>query len=398
MKFVLFAVAALCALPANACLNDRDSDSLATQAAQLPTTLRVITGRFPRNPPLYYQMRIERERAALQATPKQFGLYDDIAVALDKLGRHDEALQTIERKRALLPAFDAHDKTNHENWYRYFANAGTFRAHRFLKSGAPVKQIGEMKMARAQIKRAIEIKPDAHFGRERYQLMTMDWIIARKSGTTQKTLGEWIAGRDGWKQVDEDQTLQSSGRKQAVEGLSGLIVLGGAWESPDVFEALGAALETRDGVTLRYSAFLRAQELLDDRKPSLAGLTSDAEIFENYGSELFWHKIAVNGNNEGALEELFYKLRAEAEGWNVLRQKWMVAKMKTGTHPDTNDQFWDGYYAPEPPSLNIEWYRWGKNNAEGYRQSLAIFSFGGAMLCAGLLIFRLRRYFKIQRI
>ena len=309
----LFAVAALVALPANACLNDRDSDSLATQAAQLPQTLRVITGRFERNPPLYYQMRIERERAQLQATPRQFGLYDDIAVALDKLGRDDEALQTIERKRALLPAFDANDKTNREHWYRYFANAGTFRAHQFLKAGAPLAKLGEMKAARAQIKRAIEIKPDAHFGRERYQLMAMDWILARKSKKTQDTLGQWIARGDKWEEVNGTQTLKGSNRRRAVEGLSGLIVLGGAWQSPDVFEALGAALETKDGVTLRYLAFLRAQELLESGKHSMAGLTEDSDELSTHGSELFDYGIAVNAINQSELENLFYRLRTDAE-------------------------------------------------------------------------------------
>lgn len=48
-----------------ACMNDRDSDSLALQARQLPETLRVITGRFERNSPLYYQMRIARSQAQL---------------------------------------------------------------------------------------------------------------------------------------------------------------------------------------------------------------------------------------------------------------------------------------------------------------------------------------------
>ena len=353
--FASLAVAALVALPANACLNDRDSDSLATQAAQLPETLRVITGRFARNPPLYCQMRIARERAALAATPRQFNLYDDIAVALDKLGRDDEALQTMKRKRALLPAFDASDRTNRENWYRYFANAGTFRAHRFLKAGAPLAKLGEMKTARAQIKRAIEIKPNAHFGRERYQLMAMDWIVARKSGKTKKTLGEWIGGRDGWKSFEYNETLAQTGRGRAVEGLSGLIVLGGAWESPDVFEALAASLNASDSVTLRYMALQRAQELLDARKPSLGDLNN------KIGEEIWadnYETIHVNLQNYPRLDTLFLELRAEADSWNSARQKWMITKLKTGAHPDTDANFWKGYTETAPPSLDIEW----KNN------------------------------------
>jgi len=326
-SFAFLAVAALAALPARACLNDRDSDSLATQAAQLPETLRVITGRFERNPPLYYQMRIARERGALAATPRQFNLYDDIAVALDKLGRDDDALQTIARKRALLPAFDPSDKSNRENWYRTFANAGTFRAHRFLKAGAPTQRLGEMKTARAQIKRAIEIKPDAHFGRERYQLMAMDWIIARKSKKTQKTLGEWIGGRDGWKDLWPGEV--DSNRKRAVEGLSGMIVLGGAWENPDVFESLGAALETKDGVTLRFLSLMRAQELLKNGAISLGELTLQSPQISHEAGELYDYGVGVNDLNQGDVAAAFVGLRDEAESWNVARQTWMTNKLKT---------------------------------------------------------------------
>ena len=359
MKPLALLALALLALPARACLNDRDSDSLATQAAQLPETLRVITGRFERNPPLYYQMRIDRERASLQNNPRQFGLYDDIGVALDKLGKSDEALQTMARKRALLPAFKAKDKANREAWYRYFANAGTFRAHRYLNWGAPEAKLDEMETARAEIKRAIEIKPDAHFGRERYQIMAMDWIIARKSGATDKTLGEWMAGRDGWGTTFDDEESRKSKdgvRKRAVKGLSGMVVLGGAWESPDMFEALGKALETEDGVTLRYLAFKRAQELLNDGKKSLAGLTPTSAQISPESGDLYMTGNGVNVRNQPRMNAMFATLRSEADEWDKTRQNWILARMRNGLHPDTASHFWNGYTASEPPSLEMDWH------------------------------------------
>ena len=391
--FALLALA-LTAWPACACLNDRDSDSLATQAAQLPETLRVITGRFERNPPLYYQMRIERERAALKSNPRQFGLYDDIGVALDKLGRDDEALQTMARKRALLPAFNPNDKANKEAWYRYYANAGTFRAHRFLKAGAPVAQLAEMETARAQIKRAVEIKPDAHFGRERYQIVAMDWIIARKLGKTKDTLGMWIGRGDKWKEVDSSQTLASSGRKRAVEGLSGLIVLGGAWESPDVFEALGSALETKDGVTLRYAAFQRVRELQEEGKRSLSHpdmvYWNSADVAP---SSLEYSGIGIRWKNEAPMEKLFIDLRGDADRWNRDRQDWMMAKLKEGAHPDTDGNFWKGYTEKAPPSLEIEWASSRTERAQFDRQirqfNAGVLFFGAA--CCGAMWFFVRR-------
>lgn len=120
MRLFLLLLPLLWVSPARACLNDRDSDSLATQAAKFPDTLRVITGRFERNPPLFYQMRIRRSLTQLQKKPRDFGLYDDIAVAFDRLGRDDEALAIMTKKRVLLPRFNAKDLKLKEAWYRFF--------------------------------------------------------------------------------------------------------------------------------------------------------------------------------------------------------------------------------------------------------------------------------------
>jgi tetratricopeptide (TPR) repeat protein len=214
---------------ARACINDRDSDALAVQAQKLPDALRVITGRFERNPPRYYQMRAARVQAELAKNPRQLALYDDLGAALDRLGKSDEALRWMNRKRDLLPPYNAKDSANKEAWYRFYANAGTFRAHRWLHDGANVKTIDEMKSAREFIKRAIQIKPNAHFGREKYQLMAMDWIVSTKTKKTQNSLGTWIEMRDRWEfDSEEDPDTQIAAkqarRREAIEGLSGLVV------------------------------------------------------------------------------------------------------------------------------------------------------------------------------
>ena len=135
--------------------------------------MEVITGRFERNPPLFYEMRLARVSNKIKAQPTKLELYDDAGVACDRLHKGDEAIAWMKQKRAHLKPFPQ-DK---EHWYRYHANLGTFQAHRWLRSGADRKKIGEMKAARDNIKRAIQINPDAHFGREKYQLMAMEWII-----------------------------------------------------------------------------------------------------------------------------------------------------------------------------------------------------------------------------
>jgi hypothetical protein len=94
---------------AHACLKDRDSDSLAAEARGLPEMVGVITGRFERNPPLFYEMRVKRVAAELAARPGDLPLYDDIAVALDRLGRDDEAVAWIEKKHTRIAGTGIYD-------------------------------------------------------------------------------------------------------------------------------------------------------------------------------------------------------------------------------------------------------------------------------------------------
>ena len=64
-----------------------------------------------------------------------------------------------------------------------------------------------------------------------------------------------------------------------MRGLAGLVVLGNAWESVDIFHALNVALQRdslgyargRDGGrnTLAYFAWLRCRELIDAGKGSM---------------------------------------------------------------------------------------------------------------------------------
>ncbi len=339
MRRLLLLLPLLLISPASACLNDRDSDSLATQAAKFPDTLRVITGRFERNPPLYYQMRIRRELAQLQKNPRDFGLYDDIAVAFDRLHRDDEALQIMAKKRALLPPFDAKNPAQKEAWYRYYANAGTFHAHRYL--GRKAGDLAEMKVARAMIKRAIEIKPNAHFGREKYQLLAMDWIVATKAKKTTQSLTGFLNTKDKWED-GESEVVNTSRIQAAATGLSGLIVLGAAWQSVDVFEALASSLNTKNGITLSHLALLRTQELLNENRKSLSPQqVNSSEIASRLGA-LFSsdYQSGLNDKNIKTLDQLFPKLRAEAETWNSARQNYMLTRLQKGAHPDTNPKFW----------------------------------------------------------
>src|SRR5258708_6826905 len=84
----------------NACLNDRDSLYLESMGHR--DLVKTVVGWFPVHSPLFYQMRIHRSLREIDAHPNKYGLYDDVAVAYDKLGDDLSALKTIERKKVAL--------------------------------------------------------------------------------------------------------------------------------------------------------------------------------------------------------------------------------------------------------------------------------------------------------
>ena len=336
----------------HACLNDRDTDTLTEEAKALPGMVEVITGRFERNPALYYEMRIQRIMGELKANQAQLPLYDDIAVAYDRIGKDDDALAWMARKRLHLGNTTSKDSAVHEAWYRYYANTGTFRVHRWLHNGADRKRISEVKQARAEIAKAIEIKPTAHFGRETYQLQTMEWIISKgrkKTGGDPVELARYIA---------------SDSKHPVTEGLAGLVVLGNAWESVDIFNALAYWLtRTKRSNKLAYLAQLRALELIDSGHGSLIanmpGITIDGkaaptgkESLRLRTQSMIWRGIA----GKDRVKARYHVLRTEAEQWQKTRTDYMMVRLKAGHHPDTDPTFWNAWHPQPAPSLSTGYW------------------------------------------
>lgn len=338
-RLLLCYVLLLIQQPGSACLWDRDT--LANEARGIPEVIRVITGRFERNPPLYYEMRLKRVTAELETKPEALELYDDAAVACDRLGRSDEALAWMEKKRKRLEQFGREDAAVRDHWYRYYANAGTFQAHHWLHSGANRKQLSNLKKARTLIAKAIQINLDAHFGREKYQLKAIEWLIAPPKMTEKD---------------DELPNLLTTEYKvkdaaEAVKGLTGLIVLGNAWESVDIFNALAKAIQS-DGErsSPAYMARLRACELIDRGRKSLlptapAGDTLKKIIIGTEGRE------RLEKPQKDEVTAAYKELREEANQWHAQRTAYMMTRLQSGKHPDTAPDFWRDYKETAPPEI-----------------------------------------------
>lgn len=104
------------ATAAMACL--WDYDTLKMERTRFPGTLELITGKFLRHSPEFYQWRIRNRLGRLESDPKNVALLDDLAVAYDKTGQHDKAIETALQTEIL-----------HPGRYETAANLGTFCIH-----------------------------------------------------------------------------------------------------------------------------------------------------------------------------------------------------------------------------------------------------------------------------
>ncbi len=340
----------MAATPSLACINDRDTlaQEVAAQKADssgLPNVVRVVTGHFERNPPQYYQMRLERVTEELKATPEKLDLYDDAGAACDRLGRSKDALEWMEKKQLQLGISKLDPKLKREHEYRYFANAGTFHAHLWLRSGANRKDFRELKTGHDMIKRAIEIKPNAHFGREKYQLLLMEWILNPPKPNSDEIYFSDFLNLSELNQENDEDLLTNSKYPDAITGLSGLIVLGDAWASFDVYHALMEAVGAQGDASLSVFTAQRCRELLDNGRGSLSPVKG------GIGS---WNlDIPVTETPEKAIRQKYFELRANAMTYQDYRVSYMMRKFDIGWHPDTHPTFWDGWKEPPLPSLEM---------------------------------------------
>lgn len=344
-------VCSVLAVTAHACLWDRDT--LAAEARGLPGITEIITGRFDRFPPLFYEMRLERVVGELAADADNLELYDDAGVACDRLGRSVEAIGWMERKLGVMDRLEAEGVDVGEHRYRYLANLGTFHIHRWLKSGADREDMADVERSRELIATAIELNPEAHFGRERYQLLAIEWILdpPTADGVGNSFLHK-VPGYFRYERGSRNNKLAELGFPDAAQGISGLIVLGSAWESTDVFYAFAYALSDRNDSSTARLSMNRARELVSEGRQSLM-----SGLFR-YPLEGTPGHAQIDQNQSMEIDRWYQDARVEAKDWNQRRHDYVMSRLERGQHPDAEPEFWDDWVEttspPEiPGSINL---------------------------------------------
>ena len=136
-----------------ACLWDDDTIEMENQ--QFPNVINLISGNFLRHSEEYYEWKIKDREEKIKQFPDSLNYYDDLSVAYSKLHQDKKAIEVILKKEAIKPGL-----------YETYANLGTFYIHD-----------GNFDEGLKYIKKAIEINPNAHFGRERYQQLVVEYLI-----------------------------------------------------------------------------------------------------------------------------------------------------------------------------------------------------------------------------
>ncbi len=317
-------------LPVRACLWDRDT--LQQERMRFPSALELITGHFLRHSPAFYRWRVEDRSKKIAEGSDDLGLYDDLAVAHDKLGNHDQAIEVILQKEERSPGL-----------YETAANLGTFYIHS-----------GRFEAGLEQIDRAIKINPDAHFGRERYQKLLVEYLLSCQiDGQLSLPLDE--SPRNGFEpsgfatfileanNIDlQDPDAVSKEVAAALQGVLGMMRFG-KHDSPVLLEATAdlilASGYPTDGKRLAVRAFLKASYETETESEKYRELAKSA-IFSQTSSRSGTKQLELE-----TLENTFQQELKLATAWfqdlELKEREWI----NRGANPE--DEF-DQQYATPP--------------------------------------------------
>ncbi|MCO4780681.1 MAG: hypothetical protein KC646_00040 [Candidatus Cloacimonetes bacterium] len=309
-----------------------DSDTLKFESEGLPSVVDTIGGRFKKLPDSYYQFRIDRLKK--QKVLSLFD-YDDLAVAYDRVGNSKQAIETILLKETL-------DKSNFsvgerdDIHYKTLANLGTFQVHLWFRQSLNDRDDSLLDQSIDNLTKAIVINPNAHFGREKVQLNLIKWMRNNPLLTDASTINQL---------VPVDFLNQSQDSRKLLEALQGLVVLGEAWDSPDVFIMMSVLLQNIYKKHLSALAKLRAIELIKSDK----ALLLPNEIDKKDLIKLLEDNLGISENSISIVETEYQSIRKHGDSYRAALTQYVNKQITLEKHPDINvREFWKDFQEPTP--------------------------------------------------
>ncbi|GMV89855.1 MAG: hypothetical protein AMXMBFR81_27860 [Chthonomonas sp.] len=343
LGFIVAGTGGLAAL-APACI--WDYDTIKMERSRFPSALELITGKFLRHSPEFYRWRIEDRLKKLETDPNDVRALDDLAAAYDKTGQHERAIEVARSIEKIQPGR-----------YETAANLGTFLIH-----------AGRLEEGLEHIERAIEINPDAHFGREVVQKQLVEYVLARRASGATMPLATVVVPKDEdghaalhLKVKDSFVSFLRTAKKAssgnegaaldlieldaAIKGVLGMMRFG-THSSPVLLEALGFLLaaielqETHDAKMLSSRAFLMAARQAETPEAK--------DAYRALARSVLHMQTPSRGTEQITLEEVeetFQRELADAETWYAdLRSK----EIRWVSESDDPEAEFDKLYAEEP--------------------------------------------------
>jgi tetratricopeptide (TPR) repeat protein len=323
-----------------------DYDTIQMERSRFPDALELITGKFLRHSKEFYEWRIRDRVARLQSDRNNLALLDDLGVAYSKTGRHDEAIETARTAERLQP-----------DRYETEANLGSFLIHSGrLKEGLP------------HIDAALRINPDAHFGREKYQKLLVEYMLeTAMSPSNSGPIAENKASFAAFLTDQQpDKVLIREERTAAIKGVLGMMRFG-SHESPVLLDALASLLSggyrdpqgDQDAKQLAARAYLKASYAAASEALRQSFRTKAEKVLEMQTGPDNPHEQLPLDVVEASFRE---ELRQAADWYEALHRQ-EVKWIEEGNNPD--EEF-TTFYADEPRVVaagddvpEFLRYRWG---------------------------------------
>lgn len=352
ISLIVFLICILPPIAIFACI--WDYDTIKMERARFPSTLELITGKFLRHSTEFYQWRISDRLKKLEKDPNNVTLLDDLAVAYDKTGQHDKAIEITQNTEKIKPGR-----------YETSANLGTFYFH-----------AGKLEEGLPYIKKALKINPDAHFGREFYQLVLVEYLLHQRkndplklpladvtypekskassevyiNNTFENFLKERLHPQKNnprEKEIEKNElpgeeirfreSLTAEETNKAIKGILGMMRFG-SYNSPILLEALGSLLSPpgftnmHDAKLLACRAYLKASYETSDGPSRIAyQKMALAALAMQWGSE----QLEI-------IEPIFKKELEEAQAWYEKLRENELSWIREGKNPEVEfDKLYD---------------------------------------------------------
>lgn len=305
-----------------------DTDTIDDELRGLPALESVVSDRWYRHSDVLYRTRIRQLNPKLSQQEITCDQYDDLAVAYEKIQEHESALQVLDAKRELLEK-----APDSEHQYRYHANLGTVLAH-----------AGRFDEALEELEKALTLNPEAHFGREQFQVDLIRYLKAAKEnpklwsehnfltysnyairidyGGIASTSAERLQPNyDPDKKGNKSPELREFDLEKARKGIVGMLRFGGI-EGPELYRALADLCVCERELNLAWWFY---QYSLEKKHPARKEIRAALESIESHWEQAGYDEIPTQAD--------FLRVRANGREWLETFHKLEAEALKRGEDP-----------------------------------------------------------------